>query len=296
MVSVLSRRGLALLAGVAVTTTGLAVPAAAQDADTPEQICTTATTGTTNWNVKESFNNYLEGPIANGGMYKYKGGIETSGGIITEGTRASRSLDWPVASADIEAGTVTHSGTVHYTGHNAYTGDDATQAPDNFVLDNSFSNLTVELTDEITGRILVDYRSREFVDTTTVADFKSGTQAELATITFDTPVDLTADGAVTATGTTVLTTSGVDVFGGFYDEGAELSNLTLNLNNTTTCVDAPEGPGDDTNDDTTDGTDTDSSTGSSDGGPLGIVALLAALGGIGAAIVGWLNSTGALRF
>lgn len=283
MAFVINRRGLTvLLAGLAVATANLAIPAQAVEAES-DQICTTTTTGSTNWNVKESFNNYLEGPFANG-MSKYPGGVEVRDGLVTAGEKAGRTFDWPIAEANVEAGTITHDGGVRYTGHNHYTGDDASQAPANFILDNDFSELTVEITGDTTGRILVDYTSREFVNTTTVGDYKNGTQVELAEITFDTPVELDVQGDVSFTGSTALTASGVDVFGGQYSAGTELSDITLNLTNTVSCVDVP--PAD---------SDQEASSGSSDGA-FGIVAIIAALGGIAAAAVGWLANAGLLKF
>lgn len=283
MVSINACRGLVVLSAAAVATAGLTVPAIAAEGSAPDQICTTTTTGSTNWNVKESFNNYLEGFAS--AYSKHKGGIEVSGGLVTTGEKASRTFEWPVSGADVDSGTVSHGGGVHYTGHNHYTGDDESQVTDNFILDTDFSNPTVQLTGETTGRILVDFKSRESIDTETVGPFQTGVQTEFATITFATPVDLTADGNITATGTAVLTGSGADAFGGFYPEGSELSTITLNLTNTTNCVEVPE-----------EGEDDDSATGSSDGSPLGIIALLATVGGIGAALFGWLTSTGLLAF
>lgn len=283
MASVITRRGLTvLLSGLAVATANLATPAQAVAAES-DQMCTTTTTGSTNWNVKESFNNYLEGPFANG-MSKYPGGVEVRDGLVTAGEKSGRTFDWPIAEANLEAGTITHEGGVHYTGHNHYTGDDASQAPENFILDNDFSELTVEITGEASGRILVDYTSREFVDTTTVGDYKNGTQVELAEITFEAPVDLEAEGNVTFTGSTSLTASGVGVFGGQYGVGTELSDITLNLTNTVSCVDAPPA-----------NSDQDASSGSSDGA-FGILAIIAALGGIAAAGAGWLANAGLLKF
>lgn len=218
-----------LLAGTAAL---VAIPASAAPGE-----CTYV--GATTWNVKESFNNYIEGVIANGPQYDYAGGIEVRDGIVTTGEKATRSFAWPVTS--VEDDRITHTGGIHYTGHNKYDGADPAEAADYFSLDNDFSNLTIEVSGQ-SGRILLDYVSREFVDTSTVGQERSGTQVEVATIDFSSPVDLTTNGTVTAVGTTELTDSGYTVFGGFYEVGAELADVELNLRVSGCGAEAPPTP------------------------------------------------------
>lgn len=207
---------------VCATTTMIMVAPGAADAQ-PGQ-CTY--TGGTTWNVKESFNNYIEGAIANGPQYPYPGGLVTGDGMLTAGYKASRTLQWPV---DVVQGKqIRHGGSVHYTGHNQYSGTDAAEAADYFTLDTRFSNLSVEVTGT-TGRILSDYQARTFVDTSTVAEFRQGTQVELATLTFDSAVELNSQGQVEAVGTAVLSDSGEAVFGGYYEAGTTLADVELNL-------------------------------------------------------------------
>ncbi|ALC04897.1 hypothetical protein CDES_02175 [Corynebacterium deserti GIMN1.010] len=272
-------RAVVLLASTAVATTGLAVLSTATHAAEVGENCHVVTTGTADWAMRTSFNSYLEGPIANGALYKYKGGIEVRDGVETSGERATRQFTWPVSGSN--DGEINFGGGVHWTGHNHYTGDDASQAPDNFILDLDISNPTIEF-NGTQATLLVDYKSREFVDTTTVAGFLSGTQAELATITLDEAIDLTTP-SVTVIGETVPTAAGVDVMGGFYPAGDALAPITLNLTNEVVCdepqePETPETP--------------DATTGSSEGGILGIVGILAALGGIGAVVYNYLVSAG----
>lgn len=300
----LATRALVALTGSAIAMTGLTV-VSANAAEKTGKCRVVTTTGTADWSVRESFNNYLEGPIANGAAYKYHGGIEVRDGVETTGTKSAREFTWPVLGS--EEGAVKLGGGVHWTGHNHYSGDDESQAPDNFILDLDFSNPTVKF-DGNEGTLLVDFKSREFVDTKTVADFLTGTQAELATITFDEPIDLTQEN-VTVTGQTKLTATGVDVMGTFYPEGEALAPITLNLTNEVVCdepetpvepevpvepetpVDPetsvdPEKPGDDNKD--------DGSNSSSNGDILGILGILAALGGVGALVYNFLVASGFL--
>lgn len=205
----------------ATTTMIMAVPVAA---DAQPGQCTY--TGGTTWNVKESFNNYIEGAIANGPQYAFPGGLATGDGMLTAGHKASRTLQWPVDG--VQGKLIRHGGSVHYTGHNQYSGTDAVEAADYFTLDTRFSNLSLEVTGS-TGRILIDYQARTFVDTSTVAEFRQGTQVELATLTFDSAVDLNSQGRVDAVGTAVLSGSGEAVFGGYYEAGTTLADVELDL-------------------------------------------------------------------
>ena len=284
----LATRALVALTGSAIAMTGLAVVSANAAEETGE--CRVTTTGTADWSVRESFNNYLEGPIANGAAYKYHGGIEVRDGVETTGTKSAREFTWPVLGS--EEGAVKLGGGVHWTGHNHYSGDDESQAPDNFILDLDFSNPTVKF-DGNEGTLLVDYKSREFVDFTNAGEFLTGTQAELAKITFDAPIDLSKE-SVTVTGQTTLSEIGVDVMGNFYDAGDELAPITLNLTNEVVC-DEPEAPVDpEKPGDGTDDNKDDDANSSSNGDILGILGILAALGGVGALVYNFLVASGFL--
>ncbi|AKF26453.1 hypothetical protein YH66_02230 [[Brevibacterium] flavum] len=303
----LATRALVALTGSAIAMTGLAVVSANAAEKTGE--CRVTTTGTADWALKTSFNSYLEGPIANGTAYKYKSGIEVRDGVETSGERTTRQFTWPVEGS--EEGTVNLGGGVHWTGHNHYDGDDESQVAGNFLLDLDFSNPTVKF-DGNKGTLLVDFKSREFVDFTNAGEFLTGTQTELATITFDEPIDLTQEN-VTVTGQTTLSEIGVDVMGNFYDAGDELAPITLNLTNEVVCdepeapvepevpvdpekpVDPetpvdPEKPGDDTDDNKND----DANNSSSNGDILGILGILAVLGGVGALVYNFLVASGFL--
>lgn len=216
-------------------------------------------TGDIGWNVRDSFNSYLLGDIANGSAYKHKGGLEVRGGVQTDGNSRTPALTWPVDS--VSATEISTEGGAHWTGHNLYTGDDLTEVSDYFTLDLDFSNVTVEL-DGSSGRLLVDYTSREYIDTHTLGEFQSGEQAELATINFSKAPDLTAS-SVNVTGDVALTAAGVEVFGGFYTAGEELAPITLNLTAEDGCGTTEEpGQSEDTEEpsEPSSGSSTDSST------------------------------------
>ncbi|WP_087062278.1 HtaA domain-containing protein [Corynebacterium glutamicum] len=210
----------ALLAA-SVAGAALAIPAASAYAT--ESTC--SYTGEVGWNVRDSFNSYLLGNIANGSAYKHKGGLDVRDGVQTDGNGKTPALTWPVDS--VSSSKISTSGGAHWTGHNLYTGDDLTEVPNNFTLDLDFSNITVELNGS-SGRLLVDYTSREYINTHTLGEFQSGEQAELATVTFAKAPNLTAS-SVDVTGDVALTAAGVEVFGGFYTAGEELAPITLNL-------------------------------------------------------------------
>ena len=150
----------ALLAA-SVAGAALAIPAASAYA--AESTC--SYTGEVGWNVRDSFNSYLLGNIANGSAYKHKGGLDVRDGVQTDGNGKTPALTWPVDS--VTSSKISTSGGAHWTGHNLYTGDDLAEVPNNFTLDLDFSNITVELNGS-SGRLLVDYTSREYINTHTL--------------------------------------------------------------------------------------------------------------------------------
>ncbi|QDQ19999.1 HtaA domain-containing protein [Corynebacterium glutamicum] len=219
---------------LAASVAGAALAIPATSAHAAESICTF--TGDVGWNVRDSFNSYLLGNIANGSAYKHKGGLDVRDGVQTDGNGKTPALTWPVDS--VSSSKISTSGGAHWTGHNLYTGDDLTEVPNNFTLDLDFSNITVELNGS-SGRLLVDYTSREYINTHTLGEFQSGEQAELATVTFAKAPNLTAS-SVDVTGDVALTAAGVEVFGGFYTAGEELAPITLNLTVDDGCGTTPE--------------------------------------------------------
>ncbi|MFW8624064.1 HtaA domain-containing protein [Corynebacterium glutamicum] len=219
---------------LAASVAGAALAIPATSAHAAESICTF--TGDVGWNVRDSFNSYLLGNIANGSAYKHKGGLDVRDGVQTDGNGKTPALTWPVDS--VSSSKISTSGGAHWTGHNLYTGDDLTEVPNNFTLDLDFSNITVELNGS-SGRLLVDYTSREYINTHTLGEFQSGEQAELATVTFAKAPNLTAS-SVDVTGDVALTAAGVEVFGGFYTAGEELAPITLNLTADDGCGTTPE--------------------------------------------------------
>ena len=227
----MNRFSSALLAA-SVAGAALAIPATSAYA--AESTC--SYTGEVGWNVRDSFNSYLLGNIANGNAYKHKGGLDVRDGVQSDGNGKTPALTWPVDS--VSSSKISTSGGAHWTGHNLYTGDDLSEVPNHFTLDLDFSNITVELNGS-TGRLLVDYRSREYIDTHTLGEFQTGEQAELATITFAKAPDFTLS-SVDVTGDVALTADGVEVFGGFYTAGEDLAPITLNLTADAGCGSTPE--------------------------------------------------------
>jgi Htaa protein len=163
--------------------------------------------GEVDWGIKESFRNYVKGPIAGGQ-------IEVSGGAAEA---ADGTFRFPVGSGTYD--TTTHvtevqgAGTVHFTGH--FSGG----VP---ALDLTFSDprvivgqTSVVYADVVT-KSLATGEIEEFPDAEFALLDASGVMPEFseeAVMLKDMPAELTAEGA--------------EAFAGFYTEGEELDPLSL---------------------------------------------------------------------
>ncbi|WP_293696869.1 HtaA domain-containing protein, partial [uncultured Agrococcus sp.] len=196
-----------LLASVGIAGVGaVAANAAEVEADPAET--------TLSWGIKNSFLNYINGPIASGS-------VSVSGNIVDNSapfqfTNGTGSVDPDAPSAN-----VTFDGTVHFQGHDH--GDGA-------ILDLAFSNIRV---DTSAGVIYADVEGREFVDTSTLGPWFSQQGVAIAELA-DTSWD---DNTFTA-GSASVTADGAEAFGGFYTPGTDMDGLTLSV----TPQEAPEEP------------------------------------------------------
>src|SRR5699024_1989824 len=101
------------LAWSAAGLTALSSPAHAQPT-APDPSATAAfdvTEGEASWGVKESFRNYIRGPIA-GGSWDVDGAIADEAGVVTWSDGAGT-----IDDADSLSGSISYTGGVHYTGH-----------------------------------------------------------------------------------------------------------------------------------------------------------------------------------
>ncbi len=162
--------------------------------------------GQLDWGVKESFRNYIKGPIAHGQVTPSEGASENAGGTYR----------FPLAggSADPVAASLAASGKVRFTGHDSGSGP---------LLDLTIWDLRVELAGSA-GTLYADVLSKSLA-TGEVESFPDVAFAEL---------DLSGIEPVAAEETltweavpAVLTEDGAGAFAGFYAAGAELDPVTV---------------------------------------------------------------------
>ncbi|KAM9863178.1 HtaA domain-containing protein [Leucobacter sp. BZR 635] len=198
-----------IIAGAALAAAALAIPATAASA-VPNQATAEAsecqvTGGTMKWGVKESFRSYISGSIANGSW-------ETSDGLVYE----TPQFTWSDATGSIDPetgiGSVSFIGTVHFTGHDG-------------VLDLTLANPTIEFEGAGKAALMLDAKSTDMEGEVTV-DSAQEWVGEVST-----PASLapTNDTLTLERMETVLTNSGAGAFAGFYEAGAELDALSLDL-------------------------------------------------------------------
>ncbi|OJU85460.1 MAG: hypothetical protein BGO11_00490 [Solirubrobacterales bacterium 70-9] len=165
------------------------------------------TGGEVDWGIKQSFREYVKGPIA-------KGQIEVSGGA-TEA--ADGTYKFPVGSGTYDLTThqveVQGVGTVHFTGHDMGAGP---------LLDVTFTNPRVVVGK--TSVVYADVVSKTFPG----GEVKSYPNAEFALVDASTAKPIFEGEAVTLKSMpTELTTAGSEAFSGFIPPGEELDPLSL---------------------------------------------------------------------
>lgn len=166
----------------------------------------TVSAATMSWGVRESFRKYIETGVA-------KGTITTGGGA----SRSGNTFQFPLDSSTISStasGQITFAGEVHFTGHNG-------------ALDMLLRNPTVVI-DGTQGELRVDYISRKFEGMDATGTVREGRQETLATIALAQAPDFSA-AHTTISGTVSLTSSGAEIFGGFYEAGEALDPLNIEL-------------------------------------------------------------------
>ena len=158
--------------------------------------------GEVDWGIKESFRNYIEGPIA-------KGKIEVSGGAVRA---ADGTFVFPVGAGTYDTTThtteVVASGTVHFTGHEG-------------ALDVTFSNPRVVLGGG-SPAVFADVSSKAF----TPGEPEAFPGVEFASLDLSAVAPVFGTESVTLSAIpAVLTEAGSKAFSGFYKPGAALDPL-----------------------------------------------------------------------
>ncbi|CAM3399125.1 HtaA domain-containing protein [Stackebrandtia soli] len=156
--------------------------------------------GTLNWGVKESFRNYVTGPIGGGDITVLDGAVENADGTFGFGSGTGT-----LSGDDVS---VSFTGAVRFEAHHG-------------ALDLTIANLAVdtasgELTADVTSK---DMSSGEFVE------YPGVTLADLD----DAGAERSTDGDVTTIAgiAATLTANGSGAFGGFYGEGTALDTATV---------------------------------------------------------------------
>ncbi|GAA1677285.1 HtaA domain-containing protein [Glycomyces endophyticus] len=192
-----TRKRIAVLSALALGA-GAVVGLAALPAQAQELAKYPIVDGSITWGVKETFRNYVTGPIAGGAIEAVDGASVNDDGTFTFEPVTGVS-DLPNQTTETTAG-----GGVHFTGHHGE-------------LDLLIENIeTVSDTVSYTGAIYADVTSGEEVfEDVHFADFEVGswTWVDGFTTLTDAPVTLTADGA--------------EAFAGFYKAGDALDPITI---------------------------------------------------------------------
>ena len=159
------------------------------------------TGGTLNWGIKESFRNYVSGPIAGGGWSTAGGASDSPSPFVFSGGTGTYDTD-------------THQTVVSFNGAVAFSGHGGQ-------LDMSFTNPRVTINADGTGTVVVDAQSAPIGGAPVPYD-----DVTVATISGASPTITGATVSVTAPIVT-LTDAGAPAFGGFYAAGTDLDALTF---------------------------------------------------------------------
>ncbi|GAA2189943.1 hypothetical protein GCM10009786_25180 [Leucobacter alluvii] len=163
---------------------------------------TGAGNATLSWGVRESFRNYITGPIA-------KGSIEPVGG-----TTAPAPYTWTggtgtgIAQADGTDLEVTfgENDGVHFQGH---------ESGEVHILDLRITEPRITVTSSKTAELYVDVDSRKFVDTVTVGEMQTFDDVHFADIQLSKPA-IEGTRYTWKNATAEMTAAGLEAFGGFY--------------------------------------------------------------------------------
>lgn len=226
----------ALTSAALVGLSALAIPGAAGADDIncgPEDVTYAVTGGTIEWGVKQSFRNYIKGPIAHG-TWVLGEGVTFAG--AEKGPDGH--FEWPLTAATSEvasesSATATSAGSVTFSGH-----DD--------VLATTLSNPTVEI-NGTEGSLKLDFRAKEAESFTPNSPYVwiEGTQETAVEFSLDAAPDFHGSTTIAITsGATELEEGFAAAMGSVYTAGDPMDPVTLNLNIGATCADESGDGGD----------------------------------------------------
>lgn len=174
---------------------------------------TPVTGATLDWGVKQSYRNYLNGPIAHGsienlgstaGQFSWSGG---TGSLLSTGSAGSFGFG---------AGNG-----VHFVGH---------QMGGGYALDQTFTNPCVEIVSDSQANLYLDVDSRMFESMTSLSeDWFVQDGVLFATIDLDSPPTIGGGTTTWQNAPATLTEAGSIAFGGFYPVGDALDPLSFSV-------------------------------------------------------------------
>lgn len=193
-------------------------------AQTCEETYRTVRSGALEWGVKESFRDYVVGPIAQGDI-SFSNGVESTGnGFIFPAVES--------AGGSGSKGSVNFGGEIRFYAHEGK-------------MDITLSNLKLRINGSY-AELSADYESLEFtgVSATDKGALQTGQDVTFATVRLDNPANFDAD-SLNLSGTVTLNDNGVPVFGGFYeDEDArQFDDLAVQVQLGDACGTVPEDDG-----------------------------------------------------
>lgn len=195
------RAALAAVTTVLLVGSGLslgAVSASAADGD--------VTAATMSWGFKQSFRNYIAGPIAHGKW--------TLTGNVTDAVPFS----WTggAGTADAEEGSVAYDGGIHFQGHEDGAGG--------WLLDMDLSNVRVERISADDAVIILDIRTNSLEDP---SKFVEAQDLEFATVDLSAATETSVTGVVSFTGAPTAITAAGNAILPNYATGSALDPLSF---------------------------------------------------------------------
>lgn len=184
------------------------------EVDTP--MCRATTSATLTWGVKQSFADYVTGPIA-------AGSIGTANGV-------TGSFNWPGRAStynpDTGTGQLSFGGTVNFTGHEG-------------ALNMRISNPRVQILDGSQARLFADVRSTNPAGDVTV----DASGVHIANLNVSGKKSMSGDTVTFSAVPATLTAAGVPAFAEFYDAGSSLDalSMTITLGPEVPCADVGSG-------------------------------------------------------
>ncbi len=197
MSSRLKEKLVAAVAGVSLALGGVAVASAAVAADDTGAGEVQVESGSLAWGVKESFRNYLTGPIAHGSWELLNGASESNG-----------VFSFPIVPGQVRAESTAFTGAVHFTGHNG-------------ILDLTISN--PEIRGRGVDRVLYANVKSKAMGAAEAEDYG---KVAFANVSFNQP-EINAPNYSVSSKSVTLREEGVKPFASFYKAGMALDNLVV---------------------------------------------------------------------